>query len=181
MNGNSNQDYTVFGGWLLVWYWGLIAGGILILLSMLLPALISIAASFLIGILYLVGILISIASVCISAGLNIMAAMQMKAGKPQFFDTILFGMAVSLGGGILSSLLTIRSVYGVSSFIGTTISSVIGTAIGLCLCIMYFSKSVRVNVFFNGRPLHSSRYWNWIKLLPDFIISDTMPGSDKMQ
>jgi predicted amidophosphoribosyltransferase len=40
---------------------------------------------------------------------------------------------------------------------------------------MYFSKSVRVNVYFSGRPLHSSQYWPWIKMLPSFIISESMP------
>ena len=177
---DKNQDYTTFGGWLLLWYWCLIVGGILILLTMLIPALISIAASFLIGIVYAAGILVSIASVCVSAVLDIKAAIQMKARKTQFFDTLLLGMLVSLVGGILSNLLTIRGAYGVGRFIGSTIGSIIGVAIGLCLCVMYFSKSVRVNVYFSGRPLQDSRYWNWIKLLPQFIISDAMPDPSKM-
>ena len=176
MNENQNQDYSVLGGWLLVWYWCLIAGGVLILLSMALPALISLAASFLIGIVYAVGILVSIASVCVSCLFNIKAAMQLKARNSQFFDTLLLGMLISLAGGIVSNLLTIRSAYGISSFIGSTIGSVVGVAISLCLCIMYFSKSVRVNTYFSGRPLHNSQYWNLIKLLPDFITSDTMIG-----
>jgi len=181
MAENSNQEYTNFGGWLLAWYWCLIVGGIILLLSMVLPALISIAASFLIGIVYAVGALVSIGSVCISAVFEIMAAMQLKARNPKFFDTFLLGMLISLGGGIISNLLMIRSAYGVGSFIGSTIGSVVGVAIGLCLCIMYFSKSVRVNVYFNGRPLQQSKYWNWIKILPSFIISDTMPDPSKIQ
>ena len=171
MAENSNQNYTIFGGWLLVWYWGLIVGGILILLSMVLPALLSIATSFLIGILYTIGVFVSIISVCISAVFEIKAAIQMKARDPKFFDTLVLGMLISLGGGIISSLLSIRSAYGVGSFIGSTIGSVIGVAISLCICIMYFSKSVRVNTYFNGRPLQNSQYWKWIQLLPGFIIS----------
>ena len=180
-NSNPNQNYTIFGGWLLVWYWCLIIGGILTLISMALPALLSIAASFVIGIVYATGILVSIGSVCVSAVFNVKAATEMKARNPQFFDTLLLGMFVSLGGGIISNLLMIRSAYGVGSFIGSTIGSIIGVAISLCLCIMYFSKSVRVNVYFGGRPLQNSQYWNWIKILPDFIISDTMPDPSKIQ
>ena len=179
MVNNSNQDYTIFGGWLLVWYWCLIIGAILILLSMAVPALIAIAASFLIGIVYAVGILVSMVSVWISAVFDIKAAIQMKARDPKFFDTFLLGTLIFLGGGIISDFLTIRSFYGVASFIGSVIGSVIGVAISLCLCIMYFSKSVRVNTYFNGRPLQDSQYWNWIKILPDFIISDTMPDPSK--
>jgi len=180
-NQNPNQDYTNLGGWLLVWYWCLIIGGVLILLGMALPALISVAASFLVGIVYTVGVLVSIVSVCISAVLDIKAATQLKARNPQFFDTLLHGMLISLGGGIISKLLMIRSAYGMGSFIGSTIGSFFSVAISLCLCIMYFSKSVRVNIYFNGRPLQSSRYWNWIKVLPSFIISDAMPDPNKMQ
>ena len=164
----------------MVWYWVLIVGGILILLSMVIPALITIAASFLIGIVYAVGILVSIASVCVSAVLEIKTAIQLKARKSQFFDILLLAVVVSLVGGILSNLLTIRGVYGVGRFIGSTIGSIVGAAIGLCLCIMYFSKSVRVYVYFGNRPLQDSRYWNWIKLLPQFIISDAMPDPSKM-
>ena len=175
MNENQNQDYSVFGGWLLVWYWSLIAGGIIILLSMVLPALFSIAASILIGIVYLSGVLINIASVCVSAVFEIKAAMQMKAQNPQFFDTLVLGMLISLGGGIVSNFLRISSVFGIGSLLTSSVSSIIGTAVSLCLCIMYFSKSVRVKVYFSGRPLHSSRYWNWIKILPGSITSENMP------
>ena len=180
MDKNQNQNYTTFGGWLMVWYWCLIVGGVLLLLTMIIPALISIVASFLIGIVYFAGVMVSIVAVCVSAVLDIKAATQMKARKPQFFDTLLLGMLISLGGGILSNLLMIRSTFGVGRFIGSTIGSVIGVAVGLCLCIMYFSKSVRVNTYFDGRPLRDSRYWNWIALLPEFIISDVMPDPGKM-
>ena len=179
MDKNQNQDYTTFGGWLMVWYWCLIVGGILILLSMVIPALISIAVSFLIGIIYFAGVMVSIVSVCVSAVLDIKAAVQMKARNSQFFDTLLLGMLVSLGGGIISNLLMIRSTFGVGRFIGSTVGSIIGLAIGLCLCVMYFSKSVRVCTYFGGRPLQDSRYCNWIKLLPEFIISDAMPDPGK--
>ena len=138
---------------------------------MVVPALISIAASFLIGIVYAVGILVSIVSICLSALLDIKAAMQMKARNSQFFDTLLLGMLISLGGGIISKLLTIRSFAGVGGFISSTIGSVFAVAISLCLCIMYFSKSVRVSVYFESRPLQNSQFWSLIKLLPDFIIS----------
>jgi len=181
MTENSNQDYTIFGGWLMVWYWCLIIGGILTLLSMALPALISIGLSFLIGTIYAVGILVSIAAACIYAVFNIKAATELKARKPQFFDTLLLGTLILLGGGIVSSLLTIRSAYGVGGFIGSTIGSVILTAVGLCLCIMYLSKSVRVNTYFGGRPLKNSQYWNWIRILPEFIISDTALDPNKVQ
>ena len=175
-NQNPTQDYTIFGGWLLVWYWCLIVGGAILLLSMVVPALLSIATSFLIGAIYTIGILISVVSVCASAVFEIKAAIQMKARNPKFFDTLVLGVLISLGGGIISNVLMIRSVYGVGSFIGSTIGSIIGVAISLCLCIMYFSKSVRVNTYFGGRPLQNSQYWNWIKILPDFITSDTTSG-----
>ena len=181
MNEDLNQQYKVFGGWLLVCYWCLIIGGVLTLLTMALPALLVIAVSFLTGFVYAIGKLISIASTCVAAVFYIKSAMEMKARKPQFFDTFLYGAVISLGGGVLSGLLTIRSAYGIGSFIGTTIGSVIGLAIGLCLSVMYFSKSVRVNVYFEGRPLQKSRYWNWIKILPEFIISDAMPDPSKIQ
>ena len=180
-NQNPQQDYTVFGGWLLAWYWCLIIGGVILLLSMVIPALISIAASFLLGVVYAVGVLVSVVSVCISAVFEIRAAIQLKARNPKFFDTFVLGLLISLGGGIVSNILTITSAYGVGRFVSSTIGSVIGVAIGLCLCIMYFSKSVRVNTYFSGRPLKSSQYWNWIKILPNFIISETMPDPAKMQ
>ena len=175
MNENSNQQYSSFGGWLMVWYWCLIIGGVLTLLGMALPALIAIFAGFRIS------SLVSIASVCVSAVFYIKCATQMKARNPKFFDTFLFGMVINVGGGIVASLLSIRSAVGVGAFLGSTIGSVIGTAIGLCLTIMYFSKSVRVGVYFEGRPLQHSQYWNWIKILPEFIISDTMPDPTKIQ
>ena len=176
-NYNPSGDYTVFGGWLLVWYWCLIAGGVLSILSMVIPALVSIAASFLIGFIYAIGILISIASICVAAVFEIQAALQLKARKAQFFDTLLLGIFISLAGSILSSLFKIRGFFGIGNFFGSVISSVIGVAIGLCLYIMYFSKSVRVATYFGGRPLQQSQYWAWIRLLPDFIISDAKLGS----
>ena len=168
-NQNPEQDYTVFGGWLLVWYWGLIIGGAIILLSTALPALITIVASFLIGFVYAIGILVSVVSVCISAVLEIQSAIQLKARNSKFFDTFMLGVLISVGGSIISSILTIRSVSGISRFIGSTVGSVISAAICLCLCIMYFSKSVRVSVYFESRPLQNSQFWSLIKLLPDFI------------
>ena len=170
-NQNPAQDYTVFGGWLLVWYWGLIIGGIIILLSMVLPALISIGLSFWIGAVYFVGVLVSILSVCVAAVLNIKVALQLKARNPRFFDTLVLSMLIALVGNIVSSILMIRGIYGLGSFIGSLIGSIIGVAVGLGLCIMYFSKSVRVKTYFSGRPLQNSRYWKWIQRLPDFIIS----------
>ena len=181
MNENQNQDYTIFGGWLLVWYWCLIIGGVLTLLSMVLPALISISASFLIGFVYSAGVLVSIASVCISAVFNIRAAIQLKARKPQFFDVFLLGMLISLGGGIVSKFLKVRSIAGLGNFISSSVVNIIEVAIGLCVCIMYFSKSVRVNTYFGYRPLRDSRYRDWIKLLPEFIISDTAFDPSKIQ
>jgi len=176
-----NQDYQNFGGWLQVWYWCLIIGGVFTLIGMVIPALFSIVASFIVGFIYALGVLISVGATCVSAVFNIRAASQLKARKPQFFDTFMFGMIISLGGSIISSLLQIRSASGVGSFIGTTIGGVIGVGIGVCLCVMYFSKSVRVNVFFGGRPLKNSIFWSWIKILPEFIISDTMPDPSKIQ
>ena len=181
MNQNQNQDYTIFGGWLLVWYWCLIVGGVLMLLGMVLPALFTIIASFTLGMVYAVGLLISIVAVCISAVLDINAALQMKARNPRFFDTLLFGMLVSVGGGIVSNLLMLRSFRGIGGFISSTLGSVIGLAIGVCLCVMYLSKSVRVHTYFGGRPVQSSQYWAWIRLLPEVILSDEMPDPSKMQ
>ena len=170
-NQNPEQDYTVFGGWLLVWYWGLIVGGAIILLSTALPALFSVVASLLIGFVYAIGVLVSVVSVCISAVFEIQAAIQLKARNSKFFDTFMLGVLISLGGSVISNILMIRSISGISRFIGSTIGSVIGAAVCLCLCIMYFSKSVRANVYFECRPLQNSQYWSLIKLLPDFIIA----------
>ena len=178
---SPNDDYTVFGGWLLVFYWFAIVGGVLTLLTMVLPALITIATSFLIGFIYATGTLISIVASCVSAVFYIKFAVDMKARKPQFIDNYIFGMLIVFGGNILSSLLRIRSAYGIGSFISSTVGSVLGLAIGLCLLFMYFSKSVRVNTYFGGRPLKNSRFWNWIKILPPFIISDSMPTPDSVQ
>lgn len=177
---NENQKYLNLGGVLLAWYWCLIVGGVLTLIGIV-PALISIVASFVVGVVYAIGALVIIVSVCVSAVFNIKAAQQLKARNPQFFDTFLVGMFISVGGGIVSNLLQIRGVYGISGFITATISSIIGATISLGICIMYFSKSVRVKTYFGGCPLHNSQYWNWIKLLPDFIISDVMPDPSKMQ
>jgi len=181
MNQNVNNDYSTFGGWLLVFYWCSIVGGALVLLTMALPALIGIAASFLFGPLYGAGILLSVATSCASAVFFIKSAIELKARKTQFFDTLVLALLINVCGGILSNLLTIRGVYGVGSFITSTIFSIIFFAIGVCLYIMYFSKSVRVKAYFDGRPLQNSRYWNWIKLLPNSIISENMPDPSKMQ
>ena len=43
---NQPEDYTQFGGLLLLWYWGLIAGGVLIILAMVIPSLISVFSLF---------------------------------------------------------------------------------------------------------------------------------------
>ena len=176
-NLNQNQDYTVFGGWLLVWYWCLIAGGILTLAVMALPALFSIVASLLRGPLYLIGVLVSIAATGVSVALNIKAAMQMKARNAQFFDTLVLSMLVSVGGSIVSSLLT----KGIVGLITGVIGGAIGFAIGMCLCVMYFSKSVRVNTYFGGRPLKQSKYWEYIQKLPDDIIADPVQNSTNTQ
>jgi hypothetical protein len=182
MNQNTSQDYTVFGGWLLVFYWCAIISGALTLLLMGLPALIGITASFMIyGLVYGIGTSVLIVSICIAAAFFVKSAIEMKARKPQFFDTLMLALLINIGGGIVSGLLTIRSAYGIGSFISSTIGSIIGFAIGACLVIMYYSKSVRVKVYFSGRPVQSSRYWNWIKLLPPFIISESMPDPNKIQ
>ena len=170
---NENQDYTNFGGWLLVWYWCLIVGGVLMVLNMVLPALLAIAASFLIGPVYAVGSLVSIASICVSAIFEIKAAIQLKARDARFFDTFLLGAFISLGGGIISNLLMIRGAFGAVGFVSSAIGSIVGAAIGLGLCIMYFSKSARVYTYFSGRPVQYSQHWSWIQKLPAFIISDT--------
>lgn len=181
MNQNSSQDYNQFGGWLMVWYWCLIIGNAFTILGMVLPALIGIAGAFLVGIVYLLGSLVSIAATVCAAIMFIQAALQLKARNPKFFDTYLLGLFISVGGSIVSNLLSIRSVGGVGSFIGTLIASVIGLAIGLVLSIMYFSKSKRVAVYFNGRPLQQSKYWGWINLLPGTITSDAMPDPSQFQ
>ena len=167
---NENQDYTVFGGWLLVWYWSLLIGGILMLIMMVLPALLTIATSFLIGFIYALGILVSIASACISALFDIQAALQLKARNPKFFDTLVMGSLISFGGGIVSDILKIRRFSGIFRVLSSTVGSAVGVAISLCICIMYFSKSVRVQTYFEGRPLEESQYWTWIQMLPSSII-----------
>ena len=181
MSENQGKNYVEFGGWLLVWYWCLIIGGIIVLLSMVIPALISIAASLLIGVLYTLGVLVSVVSVCVTAIFEIKSAVQMKARNTQFFDTLLLGTLITLAGGIVSSLLMIRGVGGVIGFISSTIGSIIGFAVGMGLCIMYFSKSERAYVYFNGRPLHNSKYWNLIQRLPAFIIAEPVPNSGNRQ
>ena len=181
MNGDSNWnrtnsgDYDSFGGWLMVWYWCLIVGGAMMILFTGLPALIWFFGSFVNGFMFAVGTLVSLASVVASAVFDIKAALQLKARNPKFFDTFLHGVLISIGGTILSSLFQINGIAGVGSFIGSTIASLFGLAISLCLCLMYFSKSVRVLTYFGGRPVQRSRYWHLIKLLPPFVISDTMP------
>ena len=179
MNENPNQDYTILGGWLLVWYWCLMVGAILILVSMALPALFSISASNYFG-KFVAGMLVSIAAACVYAVFNIKAAMELKARKPQFFDTIVLGMLILLGGGIISKFIMLRSAFGVTGLIGSTLLNVIGMAIGLGLCIMYLSKSARVNTYFGERPLKTSQHWHWIRMLPDFIISDAAFDPSKL-
>ena len=180
MNQNSNQDYKSFGGWLLVFYLCTIIGGILALLGMALPALLGIVASFLRPI-YGVGVLVGVGASIVSTILLIKSAIELKAKKLQFFDTLVLALVINVCGSILSNFLTIRSAAGVGSVISSSIFSLIGFAIGICLYIMFFSKSVRVAVYFAGRPLQYSKYWDWIKLLPSFIISENMPDPTKMQ
>ena len=169
---NENQDYTVLGGWLLVWYWSLMVGGILMLLMMVLPALLTIVSSFLIGFIYALGILVSIAASCVSALFDIQAALQIKARNPKFFDTLVMGMFISFAGDIASSILKIRRFSGIFRVFSNAIGSAIGIAISLCICIMYFSKSVRVETYFEGRPIRESAYWNWISMLPGSITGE---------
>ena len=147
---------------------------------MVIPALVTIAASFLTGIVYALGLLISIAALCVSAVFQIKAAGQLKARNPQFFDSLLFGVVINIAGGLVSGVLMIRSVNGIGRFISSTIGTAASFALSSCLCIMYFSKSARVYGYFGGRPLQQSQYWNWISLLPDFIISDAMPDPSQM-
>ena len=175
------QDYNVFGGWLLVWYVLLIVGSILNFLGSGLVGLIAIGTSFIFGPLFGIGSLISIGSTIAFAIFAIMTATQMKARNRQFFDNFIMGFLIITVGNILSSLLQIRTAFGVGNFIGTLIGILIGAAIGLGLYIMYLSKSERVKVYFGGRPLESSRYWGWIRLLPNFIISEEVPDPNRMQ
>ena len=174
---DQNYDhFKTFGGWLLVFYWFSIVGGALTLLTMALPSLIGITASFMyIGAIYGVGVLVNVVSTAASSVFYIKSAIEMKARKPQFFDTLVLALLVMVFGGIISDLLTIRSARGIGGFVSFTIFTLILLAICLCIYIMYFSKSVRVKVYFEGRPLHNSKYWIWIKLLPAFIISESMP------
>jgi len=173
----GNQDYKTFGGWLLAIYWCEIIGGILSIIMALTGFLSVLAASSTyvvfgvryggIGTAYIISLLISLASSVAATVFYIRSAFQMKARDSRFFDTIVMGMLISFGGSIVSSLFT-----GIGSFIGSIIWGVIGFAIGLGITIMYFQRSVRVKVYFSGRPLHDSRYWDKIENLPDFIISE---------
>jgi len=182
---SGNQDYKNFGGWLLVWYWLLIIGGILGIITTAWVGLYGLYASYQLrylyaysslyssrigigfGPAYIIGILVRIATWAIAAVFWIRSARQMKARQPRFFDTFMLGTLIFLGGSIVSSLF-----YGVVSFISSLFLGVIFTAIGLGLVIMYFSKSVRVKVYFSGRPLHKSKWWDRIKKLPEFIIGE---------
>ena len=175
------QDYNVFGGWLLVWYLILIIGSSINLLASGLAGLIALGVSFIVGPLFGIGSLINIAATIAFAIFAIITAIQMKARNRQFFDNFIMGFLIITVGNILSSLLQIRSAFGVGNFIGTLVGILIGAAIGLGLYIMYLSKSERVKVYFGGRPLESSKYWNWIRLLPNFIISEEVPDPNRMQ
>lgn len=176
----QTEDYTQLGGFLLVWYWCLMIFGVLLILASVIPTLVSLASLFFYGIVYFLGILLSLLASVVFAIFCIKAAGQLKARNPQFFDTYVTAQLVYLAVNIVANLLQISGPYGVGSFISVTIGSIIGLAIGLCLSIMYFSKSVRVGVYFGCRPLHYSRFWAWIKILPDFIISDSMPDPNNI-
>jgi len=181
----QNKDYEVFGGWLLFFYWGSIIGGVFLVIGLLLGLMgtITAAAAYraasayaeilgysgyrAIGATYIISALVSIASSAVAMVFYIRAAIQMKARNSRFFDTYVMAAVISFGGSIISSLFT-----GIGSFIGSIIWGVIGFAIGISLVIMYFQKSVRVKVYFSGRPLHDSKYWDKIERLPDFITSE---------
>jgi len=186
--GSQNKDFKTLGGFLLACYWISIIGGVLLVLSLVPTVLLLIGAgfayesagmlpvytrlSFAYGPIYTAGALVSMVSVIIMAVFFIIAAFQLKARNSAFFDTIVLGMLISLAGSIVSSLLMIRGAYGAAGFISSIIWGAIGFAISMGLAIMYFSKSVRVKVYFSGRPLHASRHWGIIKRLPNFIISE---------
>jgi len=162
-----------FGGWLLFFYWGSIIGGILLVIELLLGLLGTITAASAAEILgysgyttYIISALVSLASSAVAMVFYIRAAIQMKARNSRFFDTYVIAAVISFGGSIISSLFT-----GIGSFIGSIIGGAIGFAISISLVIMYFQKSVRVKVYFSGRPLHDSKYWDKIERLPRFIIS----------
>jgi len=151
------------------------------LLGSVLPALIGLAASFLFGPMRAIGMLVNLGADCIVAVLFIKSARELKARKPQFFDTLVLALVINVVGYILYSLFNLRGVSGVIGLITSTIVLSIALAISLCIYIMYYSKSVRVKVYFDGRPVHNSKYWNWIKLLPAFIISETATGPNNTQ
>jgi hypothetical protein len=180
MYEHLNPEYKKLGGILLAFYWCSIIGGGLYLLVMALPALIGISVSFLLGFLYGVGVIVSFGAALLSVVFLIRSAIQLKARNPQCFDTFIQSFLILFCGEILSDLLKIRGVYGVGSFISSTIFSIIFFTIAMCINIMYYSKSVRVKVYFDCRPVHLSRYWNWIKLLPEFVTSDSMPDPSKL-
>jgi hypothetical protein len=179
MYEHLNPEYKRLGGILLAFYWCSIIGGGLYLLVMALPALIGITLSFLLGPLYGFGIIVRIGATLVSVIFLIRSAMQLKARNPQCFDTFIQSFIILLCGEVLSDLLTIRGAYGIGGFISSTIFNLIFFALAVCINIMYYSKSVRVKVYFDCRPVHISRYWNWIKLLPEFITSDSMPDPSK--
>jgi len=176
------QEYKTFGGWLLAIYWTEIIGGILTLVLMVVPVLSALAASsmylgryvtrYVYGSGWMISTVISIAITCVATVCYIRSAIQMKARNPRFFDIFVFGALITLAGSIVSSLSSIGGFYWVGGFIFTIILGAISFAVGVAIAIMYFQKSVRVKVYFGGRPLHDSRFWNIIKSLPDFIISE---------
>jgi len=182
-SASQNRDYKTFGGWLLVFYWCAIIGGILWVVTSLagLLAVISTRTAYagVYSILgrygyggytsrYFISALVNIASAGIASLLFIRSVIQMKARDSRFFDTLTLGMLISCGGSVVASLLS----SGVTGFISSIIFTAIGFAIGMALTIMYFQRSVRVKVYFGGRPLHDSKYWDKIARLPDFIISE---------
>ncbi|MCL1914729.1 MAG: hypothetical protein FWG10_12850 [Eubacteriaceae bacterium] len=172
MSSNQSQDYSVLGGWLLVWYYGLFAGGVLTLVFVGLPALLAVLGSFAIGIFYAVGTIVSIASSCLAALLDIRAAKLLKERDPKFFDMLVNAQVITVGGGVVASFLQMLSRGRFFSFISSTLSSALGLVVGISLTVMYLSKSVRVNTYFGGRPVRDSAYWSLISMLPDFIISE---------
>lgn len=166
----NNNDYKVFGGWLQVFYIGGLVSSILVLLTSLFSFIGSIAILFF-SFRYGISQIVSLVGTVAGAVIMFRAISQMKNGNYAFYDTYVLYYLVLAGTNIISDVINL-SVSGI-------VISVLSAAIGLCLYTMYFSKSVRCGVYYDGkRPVNNSRYSNILRQLPAFIISDEPIGGN---
>ena len=168
----NNYEYGKLEGFLLVIYWCCIVGGALLIASAWFGLIGALGMLFSFDIFGMLSVLANTAASVIGGLLFILAADKLKKVSFDFYDTYLTGQIILTAASIASEVFSILSFWLTSHLLRTTFTQILSLALGVCLSVMYLSKSERVKAYFGERPLPHSKYWAYLQQLPPFITSE---------